>query len=182
MLIVLSSIQTQRILALYLCQRWISILPHLYGNCFCFNCLDTTIRGALYEMGPHLQGSKTHMGATMRLGSRRTYFQVPNCKSAILWVLIFLSFFFFFLCIVLVKYWITCEFQKLWSRDIFLWCLLMFYTNTPMARKQMAYCWIRYVGPLIYIPWPRNRAGTIISIVSNSDPFFSTIHLFLSLG
>ncbi|ONK69917.1 uncharacterized protein A4U43_C05F28200 [Asparagus officinalis] len=27
-------------------------------------------------------GSKTHMGATMRLGSRRTYFQVKDCKSA----------------------------------------------------------------------------------------------------
>jgi CTP synthase len=29
-----------------------------------------------------LQGSKTHMGATMRLGSRRTLFKVNNCKSA----------------------------------------------------------------------------------------------------
>ncbi|XP_006644451.1 CTP synthase-like [Oryza brachyantha] len=28
------------------------------------------------------EGSKTHMGATMRLGSRRTYFQVTTCKSA----------------------------------------------------------------------------------------------------
>ncbi|KNA15859.1 hypothetical protein SOVF_094430 [Spinacia oleracea] len=28
------------------------------------------------------EGSKTHMGATMRLGSRRTYFQVKDCKSA----------------------------------------------------------------------------------------------------
>uniref|UniRef100_A0A452ZZ04 CTP synthase (glutamine hydrolyzing) n=1 Tax=Aegilops tauschii subsp. strangulata TaxID=200361 RepID=A0A452ZZ04_AEGTS len=28
------------------------------------------------------EGSKTHMGATMRLGSRRTFFQVNNCKSA----------------------------------------------------------------------------------------------------
>jgi len=28
------------------------------------------------------EGSKTHMGATMRLGSRRTYFQVNKCKSA----------------------------------------------------------------------------------------------------
>ncbi|KAF8675852.1 hypothetical protein HU200_047344 [Digitaria exilis] len=28
------------------------------------------------------EGSKTHMGATMRLGSRRTYFQVIGCKSA----------------------------------------------------------------------------------------------------
>ncbi|CAO1945362.1 unnamed protein product [Urochloa humidicola] len=28
------------------------------------------------------EGSKTHMGATMRLGSRRTYFQVSGCKSA----------------------------------------------------------------------------------------------------
>ncbi|XP_052312469.1 uncharacterized protein LOC7464580 isoform X2 [Populus trichocarpa] len=28
------------------------------------------------------EGSKTHMGGTMRLGSRRTYFKVPNCKSA----------------------------------------------------------------------------------------------------
>ncbi|KAM7270350.1 hypothetical protein ACFE04_029564 [Oxalis oulophora] len=28
------------------------------------------------------EGSKTHMGGTMRLGSRRTYFQVPDCKSA----------------------------------------------------------------------------------------------------
>ncbi|XP_077251028.1 uncharacterized protein LOC143890282 [Tasmannia lanceolata] len=28
------------------------------------------------------EGSKTHMGATMRLGSRRTYFPSPNCKSA----------------------------------------------------------------------------------------------------
>ncbi|KAM0938477.1 putative CTP synthase (glutamine hydrolyzing) [Dioscorea sansibarensis] len=28
------------------------------------------------------EGSKTHMGATMRLGSRRTYFQVMDCKSA----------------------------------------------------------------------------------------------------
>ncbi|XP_058101067.1 uncharacterized protein LOC131245549 isoform X2 [Magnolia sinica] len=28
------------------------------------------------------EGSKTHMGATMRLGSRRTYFQVTDCKSA----------------------------------------------------------------------------------------------------
>ncbi|XP_019051955.1 PREDICTED: CTP synthase-like isoform X2 [Nelumbo nucifera] len=28
------------------------------------------------------EGSKTHMGATMRLGSRRTYFQVIDCKSA----------------------------------------------------------------------------------------------------
>ncbi|KAL8201564.1 hypothetical protein R6Q57_010711 [Mikania cordata] len=28
------------------------------------------------------EGSKTHMGGTMRLGSRRTYFHVTNCKSA----------------------------------------------------------------------------------------------------
>ncbi|KAJ3695204.1 hypothetical protein LUZ60_000581 [Juncus effusus] len=28
------------------------------------------------------EGSKTHMGATMRLGSRRTYFQTTDCKSA----------------------------------------------------------------------------------------------------
>ncbi|XP_059661897.1 uncharacterized protein LOC132307984 [Cornus florida] len=28
------------------------------------------------------EGSKTHMGATMRLGSRRTYFRVTDCKSA----------------------------------------------------------------------------------------------------
>ncbi|KAJ9183351.1 hypothetical protein P3X46_007216 [Hevea brasiliensis] len=28
------------------------------------------------------EGSKTHMGGTMRLGSRRTYFQVMECKSA----------------------------------------------------------------------------------------------------
>ncbi|KAH9747020.1 CTP synthase [Citrus sinensis] len=28
------------------------------------------------------EGSKTHMGGTMRLGSRRTYFQVKDCKSA----------------------------------------------------------------------------------------------------
>jgi len=29
-----------------------------------------------------LQGSKTQMGGTMRLGSRRTYFQTKECKSA----------------------------------------------------------------------------------------------------
>ncbi|XP_008798433.1 CTP synthase isoform X2 [Phoenix dactylifera] len=28
------------------------------------------------------EGSKTHMGATMRLGSRRTYFEVTDCKAA----------------------------------------------------------------------------------------------------
>ncbi|KAJ7982123.1 CTP synthase family protein [Quillaja saponaria] len=28
------------------------------------------------------EGSKTHMGGTMRLGSRRTYFRVTDCKSA----------------------------------------------------------------------------------------------------
>ncbi|KAG1367689.1 CTP synthase [Cocos nucifera] len=28
------------------------------------------------------EGSKTHMGGTMRLGSRRTYFQVTDCKAA----------------------------------------------------------------------------------------------------
>uniref|UniRef100_A0A0A9AK08 CTP synthase n=1 Tax=Arundo donax TaxID=35708 RepID=A0A0A9AK08_ARUDO len=28
------------------------------------------------------EGSKTHMGATMRLGSRRTFFQINSCKSA----------------------------------------------------------------------------------------------------
>ncbi|KAK9149938.1 hypothetical protein Syun_008247 [Stephania yunnanensis] len=28
------------------------------------------------------EGSKTHMGGTMRLGTRKTYFQVPDCKSA----------------------------------------------------------------------------------------------------
>lgn len=28
------------------------------------------------------EGSKTHMGGTMRLGSRRTFFQVKDCKSA----------------------------------------------------------------------------------------------------
>ncbi|WCJ28449.1 CTP synthase family protein [Euphorbia peplus] len=28
------------------------------------------------------EGSKTHMGGTMRLGSRRTYFKVSDCKSA----------------------------------------------------------------------------------------------------
>jgi CTP synthase len=28
------------------------------------------------------EGSKTHMGATMRLGSRRTYFHATACKSA----------------------------------------------------------------------------------------------------
>lgn len=35
---------------------------------------------------PYKQGSKTHMGGTMRLGSRRTYFQSTDCKSAKLWV------------------------------------------------------------------------------------------------
>ncbi|XVF37336.1 hypothetical protein REPUB_Repub19eG0137100 [Reevesia pubescens] len=29
-----------------------------------------------------LEGLKTHIGGTMRLGSRRTYFKVPDCKSA----------------------------------------------------------------------------------------------------
>ncbi|XVF37337.1 hypothetical protein REPUB_Repub19eG0137200 [Reevesia pubescens] len=29
-----------------------------------------------------LEGLKTHIGGTMRLGSRRTYFNVPDCKSA----------------------------------------------------------------------------------------------------
>uniref|UniRef100_A0A2P2IUF8 Uncharacterized protein n=1 Tax=Rhizophora mucronata TaxID=61149 RepID=A0A2P2IUF8_RHIMU len=28
------------------------------------------------------EGSKTHMGGTMRVGSRRTYFQVRDCKAA----------------------------------------------------------------------------------------------------
>jgi CTP synthase len=28
------------------------------------------------------EGSKTHMGGTMRLGSRRTFFEVADCKSA----------------------------------------------------------------------------------------------------
>ncbi|XVF12109.1 hypothetical protein REPUB_Repub08aG0085800 [Reevesia pubescens] len=28
-----------------------------------------------------LEGLKTHIGGTMRLGSRRTYFKVPDCKS-----------------------------------------------------------------------------------------------------
>ncbi|XP_074333660.1 uncharacterized protein LOC141671351 [Apium graveolens] len=28
------------------------------------------------------EGSKTHMGGTMRLGSRRTYFEIKDCKSA----------------------------------------------------------------------------------------------------
>lgn len=28
------------------------------------------------------QGSKTHMGSTMRLGSRRTLFQTPDCLTA----------------------------------------------------------------------------------------------------
>ncbi|KAH9747019.1 CTP synthase [Citrus sinensis] len=32
------------------------------------------------------EGSKTHMGGTMRLGSRRTYFQVKDCKSAKLFI------------------------------------------------------------------------------------------------
>lgn len=32
------------------------------------------------------QGSKTHMGGTMRLGSRRTYFHVSDCVSAKLYV------------------------------------------------------------------------------------------------
>ncbi|XP_039055570.1 CTP synthase-like isoform X1 [Hibiscus syriacus] len=31
------------------------------------------------------EGSKTHMGGTMRLGSRRTYLKVPDCKSAMLY-------------------------------------------------------------------------------------------------
>ncbi|GAV64879.1 GATase domain-containing protein/CTP_synth_N domain-containing protein [Cephalotus follicularis] len=31
------------------------------------------------------EGSKTHMGGTMRLGSRRTYFKVTDCKSAMLY-------------------------------------------------------------------------------------------------
>lgn len=30
----------------------------------------------------HTKGSKTHMGGTMRLGSRRTYFDVSSCKAA----------------------------------------------------------------------------------------------------
>ena len=52
-------------------------LPYLLGNYyplpFIFICiLRTTLS----------QGSKTHMGATMRLGSRRTYFHVNGCKSA----------------------------------------------------------------------------------------------------
>ncbi|KAG8502957.1 hypothetical protein CXB51_000801 [Gossypium anomalum] len=32
------------------------------------------------------EGSKTHMGGTMRLGTRRTYLKVPDCKSAKLYV------------------------------------------------------------------------------------------------
>jgi len=51
-------------------------LPYLLGNYyplpFIFICIRTTLP----------QGSKTHMGATMRLGSRRTYFHVNGCKSA----------------------------------------------------------------------------------------------------
>ncbi|KAG5631891.1 hypothetical protein H5410_003608 [Solanum commersonii] len=39
------------------------------------------------------EGSKTHMGGTMRLGSRRTYFKVADCKSAKLYVLPFLYLF-----------------------------------------------------------------------------------------
>lgn len=30
----------------------------------------------------YLKGSKTHMGGTMRLGSRRTHFVTTNCKAA----------------------------------------------------------------------------------------------------
>lgn len=44
--------------------------------------LKTIICFCAHHAPAMLQGSKTHMGATMRLGSRTTFFQVNNCKSA----------------------------------------------------------------------------------------------------
>ncbi|RZR73614.1 hypothetical protein BHM03_00026438 [Ensete ventricosum] len=41
-------------------------------NVFCY----------LTDLPCYIKGSKTHMGGTMRLGSRRTYFKVPSCKAA----------------------------------------------------------------------------------------------------
>lgn len=35
-----------------------------------------------------MQGSRTHMGSTMRLGSRRTLFQTPDCVTSKLYVMI----------------------------------------------------------------------------------------------
>lgn len=35
----------------------------------------------------YMQGSKTHMGSTMRLGSRRTLFQNPRCIASKLYVI-----------------------------------------------------------------------------------------------
>ncbi|CBI31486.3 hypothetical protein VitviT2T_019419 [Vitis vinifera] len=45
--------------------------------CLLFLSAPTTLIFVLCD-----QGSKTHMGGTMHLGSRRTYFQVIDCKSA----------------------------------------------------------------------------------------------------
>lgn len=48
------------------------------GHCSAYSFLCIT----LFNLMLLSQVSKTHMGGTMRLGSRRTYFQVMDCKSA----------------------------------------------------------------------------------------------------
>lgn len=48
-----------------------------------FSCvLGLILVAAILICRSFSQGSKTHMGGTMRLGSRRTYFHVKDSKSA----------------------------------------------------------------------------------------------------
>ncbi|RWV86508.1 hypothetical protein BHE74_00052825 [Ensete ventricosum] len=55
------------------CLVHVSLVPVLSTvDVFCY----------LTDLPCYIKGSKTHMGGTMRLGSRRTYFKVPSCKAA----------------------------------------------------------------------------------------------------
>ena len=58
----------------YSSNQHVSKHPFDFAMYFIFNYM--------YGFKQWLQGSKTHMGGTMRLGSRRTYFHATECKSA----------------------------------------------------------------------------------------------------
>jgi CTP synthase len=54
-----------------------------YVHCHAYLVLLSFINHSFWTVNFSFpQGSKTQMGATMRLGSRRTYFHVNGCKSA----------------------------------------------------------------------------------------------------
>lgn len=60
-------------------------MPEVFSNevlSFGEHCGSYSFLCTFFNLMLFSQVSKTHMGGTMRLGSRRTYFQVMDCKSA----------------------------------------------------------------------------------------------------